>query len=212
MLARFDLRRLGLATATAIALLGALGIEHALARTGGPFARMPLFGLDAEWSVPASFSGGLLVGAAIACWTARRAGAVPPTAALGLASVFGFMAVDEVVQIHERLEGVANANWQIVYLPVMALAGGLWLLVLRALRGLPRWMLAGGAVAWVVAQLFEVVQRNGAVLVHRWTILPEELLEMSGSALFAFALLLAARRGAVERKATARLGAAVPVR
>ena len=196
MLARLDLRRLALATTAVIAVLGVLGVQHALARGGGPFVRMPVFGLDEEWSVPAFFSGGLLVGAALACRLALIAGAVPRSAAAGLGVVFVFMAADEVVQIHERLERVAHTNWQIVYLPVMALAGVLWLLVLGWLAGRARWVFIGGAAAWVVAQLFEVVQRSGAVLTHRWTILPEELLEMAGSALFGFALLLAARSGA----------------
>ena len=111
------------------------------------------------------------------------------TRALG--ALFAFMAIDEVVQIHERLEGATDANWQLVYLPVMAVAGGVWLLVLRRLTGGPRLLFVAGAAAWVVAQLFEWVQRDGAVLTHRWTILPEELLEMTGSALFALALLSA---------------------
>jgi hypothetical protein len=41
-----------------------------------------------------------------------------------------------------------------------------------------------------VAQLIETQQYDGAELVHRWTILPEEVLEMTGSLLFVLAMLL----------------------
>ena len=36
----------------------------------------------------------------------------------------------------------------------------------------------------------ETQQYDGAELVHRWTILPEEILEMTGSLLFVLAMLL----------------------
>lgn len=205
MLARLDLRRLALAVAALIALLGALGVEHALARHGGPWVRMPVFGLDNEGSVPAVFSGLLLLGAALA---SREARAVHAAALTGLGAVFAFMAVDEVLAVHEHLESVVGEQWQVVYLPLMAVAGGLWLVVLRELRGRAQALFVGGAAAWVVAQLIEHFQRDGAVLVHRWTILPEELLEMTGSALFMFALLVAARE---DVPASLRARAAVSV-
>ena len=74
MLERLDLRRLALALATAIGVLGLLGGVHALARDGGPFVRMPLFGLDEEWSVPAFFSAALLAAAAAAALADPRDG------------------------------------------------------------------------------------------------------------------------------------------
>lgn len=209
MLAKLDPVRIARLGAVAIAVLAALGMLHALGRDGGPGVRLPLFGLDEEWSVPALFSGALLAFAALTCALTAAAGGlerVPAPCLPGLAALFGFMAVDEVVQIHERLERIAETGWQTIYLPLAAIGGVLWLGVLRGLLANPRaaMVFAGGGAAWFVAQLFEKVQRDGAVLQHRWTILPEELLEMTGSLLLGLAVLAAARAAHVARAAPGR--------
>lgn len=204
---RLDLRRLSFQVATSIAALDVLGVLHALGRNVG-WLRLPGFGLDEEWSVPAFFSGALLVGAAVACLLSLRAGGLPGvrTGVLtALAVFFTFMAVDEVVQIHERLEDLTNVGWQLLYLPLIVVGAIAWLLVLRGLRAARAGSLLfiAGAMSWGAAQLFESVQRDGAVLVHRWTILPEETLEMVGSALFAVALLAGAQAALRARRAQA---------
>lgn len=204
LLERVDVGRSALGATAGIVALAAMGGMHALARDGGPGVRIPAFGLDQEWSVPAFFSAGLLFAAAAACVLAATAGGLPDVRAgalHGLGALFAFMGADEVLQIHERLERVADAGWQRLYAPLMLVAGVLWLLVLRGLRvrTAAAALFCAGALAWAVAQFFERIQRDGEVLLHRWTILPEEVLEMTGSTLFCLALVVGARAAADVR-------------
>lgn len=169
LLERLDVRRLALAIAVGILLLVGLGGLRGLARDESWAIRLPAFGLDEEWSVPAFFSGGLLFAAAAAAVLVTSAAGLPAVRAgvlRGLAAFFAFMGLDEIVQIHERLESLAHVGWQRLYLPLMAVGGGLWLIVLRGLtvRRDAAAAFVAGAAAWVVAQLFELVQRDGAVL------------------------------------------------
>ena len=157
---------------------------------------MPAFDLGSEWNVPAFFSGGLLLAAASAAFAAGRSGALQGAAGRFLfliGAFFAFMALDEVVQIHERFERLAHTDWLRLYVPVVAAGTAAWLIVLRGLwpHVLPRACFIGGAAAWVVAQVLEFLQwdADGERLVHGWMIVPEEMLEMTGSTLFALALV-----------------------
>jgi hypothetical protein len=177
--------RVGVPSITAIAaLLGAtitlFGLLGALNDLELPLGE---FSLTAELDVPAFFSAGLLWWAAALAWAAG--GNLRPVAVF-----FAFMGVDELVSIHEWLERTSGVDWQLLYLPVMALGGIVWLRA--APRVGPLWV--AGAAAWVVAQVFELLQNDGDTLVHPWMTVPEEMLEMAGSSLWVLALLVLLRR------------------
>lgn len=189
----------------AIALLGALGTAYALAKTSDP-GTQPLLrslpiGLNEEYSLPAVYSALLLLCGGLATWRAGRVtdGHGWPFAAVGALLVF--MAADEGFVLHERIEAWAGGiSWLYLYAPLFLLSGVGWLLVLQRLRGDLRAALCwvGGAAAWFLSQVLELFQYVDGVLVRRWSILPEELLEMSGSLLFLLAMLIVVRDRAAQ--------------
>ena len=175
-----------------LAVPGALTVRRG---GGGPFD------LDAELTVPALASAALLLcasAAAAAAHATRRAGRRWHWA--GLAALFLLMAIDEATGLHEALEQVSVVDWQTLYLPVIGCAAALWALAYVQLVALERVLFAGGALAWVTAQVLEALEWTGPLDAERavdgYGILMgvEELLEMTGSALFALAVLLAVRR------------------
>ncbi len=190
-------QRVAAAAGLGVLVFATLGAAYALAKDGGlvpgGFRWLPV-GLNAEWSLPAAYSGLLLLATGL---LAVRAGTMRPpvrssVALLGLGVLFTFMAFDEVLAVHERLEEAVHLAWYKLYAPVAAVAGVAWLAVVRATwprRGV-RLALIGGSACWLVSQLIETQQYDGAELVHRWTILPEEVLEMTGSLLFLLAMLM----------------------
>ena len=67
-----------------------------------------------------------------------RGDAVAPRWIWGVFTVlFLEAATDETVAIHERLGNAAGIDWLVLYTPLFAVAGVLWLKVLRALEGRP---------------------------------------------------------------------------
>lgn len=198
------IERVALGIGIAILFVGLLGVAYAGAKPGGPLEwtglRVHLLGLDNEWSIPAFFSGALLLAAAsVALLAAEVPDRGPLAWALrGLGALFAFMAVDEVVQVHERLEALAGVPWTLLYLPVALAAGVLGLVALRGLwfSRAARACFIAGAGAWLLAQMLESYSIADERLVHRWAVLPEELLEMAGSTLFGLALLVFIRAAA----------------
>lgn len=183
-----------------ILLFAALGAAYAMAKDDGPvpswFRALPV-ALNGEWTVPAFYSALLLL---LAGFLSLHASGVVvagsrymPLVALGV--LFSYMSVDEVLAVHERLENVVDMAWWKLYAPVATFAGLCALLVLRRLwdHVLVRCALLGGGGCWLIAQAIETQQYDGAELIHRWTILPEEVLEMTGSLLFVLAMLLIVR-------------------
>lgn len=180
-----------------IAALGVLGILN----NDDPASE---FYMDSEGVLPANFSAAVLF---FSGGLAIVAGATLPGIRSGwwifLGLFFCFMGVDEWRALHERIESAAGVNWQFLYLPVIAVGGVAWLLVLRdmlASRPAAGLFLAG-ALAWVVAQVFEAIQWGLAapgaeddVLIHPGLVPPEEILEVSGSALMGLAVLVFLRR------------------
>lgn len=168
-------------------LLGALFIGDVTFAGHGLYR----FDLDAENTLPSAFSALLLLATALAAFAdGRDPGRLPARAAIGLGAVFTLMAADEFLAVHEHIEKALGVDWQTVYLPIAAGAGVLWVRLARSFgerRVVSMWVL--GAAAWGIAQVIEKVQWDGDVLVHVWTIVPEETLEMAGSALFLFALV-----------------------
>jgi peptidoglycan/LPS O-acetylase OafA/YrhL len=182
--------------AVVIAVLGVLGAIDVR------YESAPAFDLDAEMKVPAFVAGLILLCAAA---TSGLAAASEPAGRrwpwVVLAAVFTLMAVDEVTRLHETLEDETGVDWQTLYLPLMAAAGIAWLVLLRRLRGvrIAAVLLAAGAALWVCAGVIEAVQWTGPRESERpvdgYGILMgiEELCELTGSACFALAPLVAVR-------------------
>lgn len=184
------------ASITVLAIMGALD-----AATGS----LPAFDLDREINLhkglsgmnyPALFSGALLFVAAAFALEVSTLSERLPWVPLGL--FLAFMASDELMAIHETLERSVGVNWQILYLPIVAILGPFWLVALVKMRGLEseRFLWLGGAAAWIAAQSLEFVFWNIGALsaFHGGMTFMEEILEMSGSAMFLVALYLTSRR------------------
>lgn len=152
------------------------------------------FQLDNEYNVPAFWSFGVLLFSAS---VALLAGVSESSAAAGAFGAFVlFMAVDELLGIHESLERSTGVDWQTLYAPVVLVGAIAALLLMRRFgRGLPRLLLFAGGAAWFVAQFLEAVQWDGDRPVHGYyaMVIPEELFEMLGSLLFGLAVLVWAR-------------------
>ena len=178
-------------TLVAFAIIVLIGVRY-----WGP--QRAASGLDAELNFPAYFSAAVLVVSAFltlvlaTTWPARsRARRL----FVGLALFLAFFSLDELLSFHERLESFTGIDWQKLYLPVGALGAliglGVLIEVRRDLKVVATLLAAG--TAWFVAQAFEAIQWKGDKLVVPWLIYPEELLEMTGSALFGVAMLMALR-------------------
>lgn len=94
------------------------------------------FDLDGERNVPATFSSCLFGACALTAFGLHHVTpdrAAGRTAALVLAIVLAFMAVDEAAMLHERLVGMVDAvRWTVWYLPIVGTAIGAGLRVSRA--------------------------------------------------------------------------------
>jgi hypothetical protein len=115
--------------------------------------------------------------------------------------VFAFLGLDEIAALHEAVQDRVNVWGQAVLAPVVVVGVYAWWVTLRQLRSeQPAGTLfLAGAVAWIVSQGIDAAFNEH----WGWTIVPEELVEMAGSALFGLALLVAlqplvARRTAPE--------------
>ena len=111
-----------------------------------------------------------------------------------LGGFFVFMAVDEGIQLRERVQDLVNHDWQHLWAPIVAVGGVAWLLVLRRIWALERerMLMLAGAAAWFVSQVDEHFQSNpeeGRVAGYGALSGIEEILEVTGSALFLFALV-----------------------
>jgi hypothetical protein len=152
-------------------------------------------GLVSGLDFPALFSGVVLfVAAGLALSVAVRLEYLP-WALLGAG--LAFMGIDELIAIHEKLEGSTGIDWQLLYLPVLALLGPSWLSALRRVwdQQSERTLWLGAAAAWIVAQLLEFVANDvpvaGLAGEMAWL---EELLEMAGSSMLLLTLYLVLRR------------------
>ena len=114
---------------------------------------------------------------------------------LAVAGLWGLLGVDEAYAIHERLERVTGIDWQVLYAPIAFAGLLLFLALLRTTRGTPKQLLTAGALGWGPSQVLELVQNWGGepAALYDWYMVPEELLEMAGSALFVLAMLLILR-------------------
>ncbi len=206
----------------AIALFGTLGSLHAFG-----FVNVHPFDLDGEWRFPPYFSGGLLFAAAALAFMAGDAGLEGGNGQgwlrhLGwlmdrgqsrtwwrlMGLFFAFMATDELVAIHERLDAATGVDWQELYLPIAFLGGLAWLFTAwRLWRHRVGYLLYGaGAVAWFLSQVLEAIQwgvgdeKGGKVAIYNYLMIAEEVGEMIGSMLFCLAILVAIQCAYREQK------------
>ncbi len=190
--------------------MGLAGVLHAAGAT--PEA----FDLDGEYTVPAFFSAGLLaVAAAMALALARAQDGIDRTPLLLLVAALGFLALDELLSIHERVDIRTDVDWQVLYLPAAIGFGWAISRVTGSLgrRGLESRMIFAGLGAWVAAQMLEAAVYSEVTpslvdesmsssqiddvthsLPYYALSIPEELLEMGGSLLLAVALAAAVSR------------------
>ena len=132
-----------------------------------------------------------------------------------LALVFAFLGLDEIAALHEAVQDRVHVWGQAVLAPVVFVGVYAWWATLQRLRSEPPagMLFMLGAGAWIVSQLIDAALNEH----WGWTIVPEELFEMAGSALFGLALLVAlrrlvARRPATDRRAGPRRGASAEQR
>jgi hypothetical protein len=195
----------------AVVLVGIVGILTLVLDPGNPW-----FDLDSElglgWppseltlALPALWSA-LAVAFAGLAWLA--VGCVRPVdgtrvAALCFGILLLFLAFDEMFEIHERLEARTGIDWQLIYMPVAAVAMAVLAVLVWRLRhrghNIPA-MLVGGALCWAIANALEYVQWRGDEKVELYVlyVVPEELLELVAPALFALAAIATLQSMVVE--------------
>ena len=153
------------------------------------------FDLNKEQTFPATFAGALLLGAgalALLNGLVRSRPASDRRWWIVLALVFVFLGIDEIAALHEAVQDRVHVWGQAVLAPIVVIGVYAWWVALRQLwREPPAGMLfLAGAGAWIASQLVDA----GFNEHWGWTIVPEEVLEMAGSALFGLALLVALQR------------------
>jgi len=162
---------------------------------------VPLFDMDAERSIPTWFSSSELLFAAallffISCLrrsTDRRFW----MHWAGLGAGFVFMSLDEMVSVHERFPPVRVGGLAVP--PGLPLAVVLFFVFVPFLLHLPRrtallvviagTVFVGGAAGMEMVEAAYIRLAGGDNLGHSLSVLIEETMEMSGMALFIFALL-----------------------
>ncbi|MEX1296399.1 MAG: hypothetical protein AB1Z67_09540 [Candidatus Limnocylindrales bacterium] len=225
-LLRLDPRWTVLILAISIAMVGVSGVLTAWLAPDHPW-----FDLDSEiglgWppteitiALPSLWATLLLCFAGL-CWIAvgwGRSSTGDRTAGLLFGLTLAFFAFDEQFSVHERLESRLGLDWQLLYLPVAAFSAGLvlyWTVRVRRSVTTAAWMLLLATACWALAALLEYVQWRGdeQVDVYVLFMIPEELLELTGSSIFALAGLRVLRRdhaGWAARAGTRRSGSAAP--
>jgi hypothetical protein len=192
---RVDPVRLALIEGGVIAALGVAGVWAILGHDYAPERSVGIFDLDQEYTVPSFFSASFLCLSAVPAFLLGRLLGARRFHWFGALLVF--MGADEWAALHERLESAIGITWQVPYVPIVIGAVVVGILVVRALPHRASTLLLLGAAAWLVAQVFELLEwdsHDKPVSEYVWLMVPEELLEMVGSVLFGIAFLVALRR------------------
>jgi hypothetical protein len=180
-----------LSAAVAIALaIVALGVLGSLVVSDDLDSR--LFNLNREHTVPAYFSGALLLAAGLLAYLVRRT-LEHPRACVIVAIILVGLGFDEIIELHEKFQLKFDVWGQAALLPLAVVGFVAWLLLLRDLweERLFRALFVASPVVWIVSQGIDAVFRpsdTGAEAAA--AIVPEEALEMVGSALMLFAWLV----------------------
>ena len=182
---------------TAIAVLAVAGAVYAWESPSS----LSRFDLDEERTVPAFFTAFLLIACAAVALRLPRS-VVSRAVAIAFASLLVLASLDELVEVHERLERRLDVDWQLLYIPVFAAAVAVLALFMMALRrnGLGLGLVLASGACWVGAQLLEALQweDDGPAAGYTWMMVTEETLEMAGSAFLLLALLNADRARAMR--------------
>ena len=190
-----DPRLIAIVAGVAIVILGIAGTIVGTGATPGkgPHSHSP-FHLINEKTIPAFFSAVLLGLGAVAAYMAGLLRVRGEHAAwFGFALLLLVMSADEVAQLHEKAEKYSDIDWQTVYVPVFAGAAWVWWRLVKAVEGIPRALLFGGAVAWGISQVLELVQygdNDVRVAAFAPMAISEEILEMAGSTMFLLAAVI----------------------
>ena len=162
------------------------------------------FDLDRELNFTTFFSAGLLLVNAWLVLLLIRGNHVGRVA-FGLVAIFTLMGFDEVLKFHETLEKATGIDWQILYSPIILVAGLAWAYIWLNSSGLTRILWIGGAFAWGSSQVLEAAQwgwfssDSEKADGYNLSMITEELLEMIGSGLFLLALLRLLAQASVSR-------------
>jgi len=193
----------------ALAVIGALGAfqaaEGPVEAEGGPPPRgfLGLFYLDGEYNLPSIFSAALWLFASLSLYAAGRARehGLRRQVWTGLAVALIYVALDEALSFHERLEGRTGVDWQLLYLPLLIVITAAGLYALLQSHGAARWLLLAAGAAAFLAQMLEAVQWDGddPVDAYRQLMVPEEILEPTAAALIAVAGLMLLRPTVAHR-------------
>ncbi len=172
----------------------------------GPLADR-LFNLVNEKTIPAFFSGAILVAGGLVSLLAARARLYGKHRLwIGFGALLILMSADEVVQFHERLESWTGVDWELLYLVVVVGAAYIWLKMLQVMDPGPRLMMIGGAVCWAASYGLEDAEYDSNDERAEWFTplgISEELLEMAGSSLFLIALVVALKANNARRSSYA---------
>ena len=196
-----------------VVLVVVLGVLGSIEYPGGGGTRAPYpgggdlraFDLNKEQTFPATFSALTLFaagGLALLNGLVRTTDRSERRWWIILALVFTFLGIDESAALHEILQDRVHLWGQAVLTPVLLIGIAAWWITLQRLRPQPKAarLFVFGAVSWVLSQAIDFALNEP----WGWTIVPEELLEMSGSALFGLALLVALRPLVAAETATVR--------
>jgi hypothetical protein len=172
-------------------VMTAFGIQYLILHTGDYHgSRAPILDLNAEQTIPATYSGCLLFAAGGLGLLIGRIRATPQPERIWwllLGVVLVVLGADEIVAIHDRFQDATDQPGQIILFPVAIAGIAAWWKVLGFLsedRHARRLFIAGAA-AWGLSQASDLLLNP----VLRWTITPEELGEMLGSSLWLFSML-----------------------
>lgn len=185
---RLDPRRGAVVLAVSYLAIGGLGAIVLVADL--PVEAMVI---NAEGAYPQYFNGLVLAGVALLstlAWSARLGG-IDPRWWLGFALFLAFLAVDESIGLHERVQSKLEIDAKVVLAPI-ALAGlVLFIATYRAVARLAptRAFYLVAAACFALSQLVDVAGDSDAFSAA------EELLELAGSCLFLAALFLLVRAG-----------------
>lgn len=198
MKAALETRRVAVVLGAAIAVLALLGAIYAWE----PRPALHRFDLDEERTVPAYFSAFLLAACAVFALRVPRA-VLSRRAAVVFAVLLALASLDELIEIHERLERRLDVDWQVLYIPVFAAGVVVLVLFVAGLRrqGFRLELVLASAACWAAAQLFEKLQweDSGPVAGYTWMMVVEETAEMAGSALLLLSLLSVVRTNRASR-------------